>query len=158
MLGGCRALTSGVGGSACWLIGMTANTPAIGEAHYANLDIVRACAALAVLAGHAYLLSGTFLNPADLRPDHLLITNSGVGVWLFFALSGYLIAGPYLRALIDGRPLPVPRVYAVRRVARIFPAYLIAFAIASTAPTTAITHWWQWPLHVTLLHNLIPGE
>jgi peptidoglycan/LPS O-acetylase OafA/YrhL len=124
----------------------------------ANLDILRACAALAVLAGHAYLLSGGYLDPRELRPDHLLITSGANGVWLFFALSGYLIAGPYLSALLDGAPLPEPRPYVVRRVARIFPAYLIAFAIAAWVSTTAITRWWQWPLHVTLLHNLVPRE
>ncbi|HWW53207.1 MAG TPA: acyltransferase family protein, partial [Acidimicrobiales bacterium] len=59
-----------------------------------NLDVLRAFAALAVLVGHSYQLSGTNINPRDLRPDKLLISNSAAGVWLFFALSGYLIAGP----------------------------------------------------------------
>ncbi|HZT64602.1 MAG TPA: acyltransferase [Acidimicrobiales bacterium] len=124
-----------------------------------NLDIVRAVAALAVLTGHSYILSGHYLNPAELRPDHLLLTNMAAGVWLFFALSGYLIAGPHIAALAAGRPLPDLRSYALRRVSRIYPLYLVAFLIAAlVAPISPISHWWQWPVHLTLLHNLVPGE
>lgn len=125
----------------------------------ANLDIVRALAALAVLTGHAYLLSGQFVSETSLRPDYLLITNMSAGVWLFFALSGYLIAGPFISALHRGAPLPSWRGYVVRRATRIYPLYLVAFPIAALlGPTSPINHWWQWPVHLLLLQNIVPEE
>lgn len=42
------------------------------------------------------------------------------GVLIFFALSGYLIYAPFVRGPVD------LRAYAIRRVLRIFPAYLVA--------------------------------
>lgn len=133
--------------------------PIASAARSTNLDIVRAVAALLVLTGHSYLLSGHYLNPTELRPDHLLITNMAAGVWLFFALSGFLIAAPYVDALVAGRPLPGLRSYALRRAARIYPLYIVAFLVAGlVAPVSPVTHWWQWPLHLALLHNLVPGE
>ncbi|MEY2423409.1 MAG: hypothetical protein QOI95_3476 [Acidimicrobiaceae bacterium] len=126
----------------------------------ANLDVLRAVAALAVLAGHSYLLSGSYIAPTDRNPVRLLINNGAAGVWLFFALSGYLITLPFIRALLAGTELPSLRVFATRRIARIFPAYLVAFAIVlllGVAPGVSV-RWWQIPVHAALLHNLVPGE
>jgi hypothetical protein len=80
--------------------------PIVSAARSRNLDVVRAVAALLVLTGHSYLLSGRYLDPTELRPDHLLITNMAAGVWLFFALSGFLIAAPYVDALVSAVPCP----------------------------------------------------
>lgn len=51
------------------------------------------------------------------------------GVHLFFVLSGYLIARPFLARLVNDRPLPDWRAYAVRRFVRIYPTYLVALAV-----------------------------
>jgi peptidoglycan/LPS O-acetylase OafA/YrhL len=62
-----------------------------------------------------------------------------LSVFLFFAVSGYLIAGPHVRALLEGRALPDTRSYALRRLARIGPAYwvaltfLLVWGLASTS-------------------------
>src|SRR5579864_6332050 len=125
-----------------------------------NVDVLRAAAALAVLFGHAYLLSGSSIAQGDRQPLHLLVNNGSAGVWLFFALSGYLIGGPFVRALLSGNELPNLRGYAVRRVTRIFPAYLLALTVVfafGVLPGTHV-HWWQYPLMATLLHNLVPGQ
>lgn len=116
--------------------------PLVRATRSANLDIVRAVAALSVLTGHSYLLSGTFPDHTDLRPDHLLITNMAAGVWLFFALSGFLIAAPFIDALVSGASLPGLRTCALRRSTRIYPVYLVAFLVAAlVAPVSPVTHW-----------------
>ncbi|HEY2428435.1 MAG TPA: acyltransferase, partial [Acidimicrobiales bacterium] len=124
-----------------------------------NVDVLRALSALAVLFGHAYLLSGSYLLLTDRNPLHMVINNGTAGVWVFFALSGYLIGGPFIRALMDDGELRL-RSYATRRVARIFPAYLVALAVVFAFGLTQGTRvrWWAYPLHAGLLHNLVPGQ
>lgn len=130
------------------------------EARSANLDVLRALAALYVLAGHAYLLSGSAIGFHDRHPVRLAINTGGAGVWLFFALSGYLIATPVLASLHNGGPLPATIPYARRRALRIFPAYWVAFAAIlafGLAPGASVSAG-QVLVHGALLHNLVPGE
>jgi peptidoglycan/LPS O-acetylase OafA/YrhL len=79
-----------------------------------ELDAVRAVAVLMVLAGHAYLVGGVAPPHTSTSLKDILIVNGGAGIWLFFALSGYLIGAPFLRALHTGDPLPNPLGYARR--------------------------------------------
>ncbi len=125
-----------------------------------NLDALRAVAALYVLAGHAYLLSGSYIGFHDRNPFRLAINTGGAGVWLFFALSGYLIAAPFVQRLMDGESLPHLRGYARRRVLRIYPAYWIAFAavLLFGLPAAASVSTRQVAVHAALLHNLVPGR
>lgn len=130
------------------------------QSRSANLDILRALAALYVLAGHAYLLSGSAIGFHDRNPVRLAINTGGAGVWLFFALSGYLIATPFLSALLSAEPLPDGASYARRRALRIFPAYWLAFAAIlafGLAPGASVSAG-QVAVHGALLHNLVPGE
>lgn len=144
---------------------MTAATPTTDErradaARALNLDALRALAALYVLAGHAYLLSGSVIGFNDRNPVRLLINSGGSGVWLFFALSGYLIAGPFIARLLDGDGLPDGRSYARRRFLRIYPAYWVAFAAVlafGLAPGQTVSAG-QVIVHWLLLHNLVRGE
>jgi peptidoglycan/LPS O-acetylase OafA/YrhL len=81
------------------------------------------------------------------------------GLALFFALSGYLIAGPFLRSLLEGKRPPAGRRYAIRRAARILPGYWIALiAVLSLATAAQVQHWWQVPLHGFLMQDLVDGE
>jgi peptidoglycan/LPS O-acetylase OafA/YrhL len=120
---------------------------------WVSVDALRALAALMVLASHAVLL-----GPSQTEGVARLFPRLGVGVWIFFAASGYLIAGPFLRALLDGRPAPTARWYALRRAVRILPAYWVAFAAMLTLGGAALTDWWQLPVHALLGHGLVPGE
>lgn len=94
---------------------------------FPGLDGLRAVAALSVVATHLGTLSGrtfdTGWGPYLARAD--------VGVAVFFLLSGFLLGGPFLRAIVDGRPLPATGAYLKRRVLRIFPAYWLLFAWAA---------------------------
>ena len=72
------------------------------------LDGIRAAAALMVFVHHAS--PGIYVGGWD------------AGVLVFFSLSGYLLYRPFLEGPID------LRTYAIRRLLRIFPAYLVAAA------------------------------
>ena len=52
------------------------------------------------------------------------------GVDCFFVLTGFLLCGPYLRAIADGTPLPGWRPFAVRRILRIYPLYVVCLALS----------------------------
>lgn len=83
------------------------------------LDGLRAVAALLVVFFHC----GVNLH---IGPVYL---PGFMGVHLFFVLSGYLISRPFLARLIESRPLPSWRNYAVRRFVRIYPTYLVALVL-----------------------------
>jgi peptidoglycan/LPS O-acetylase OafA/YrhL len=97
-------------------------------------DSVRALAALTILAYHVAFVSG------GLGDDWLVGLN--VGVPMFFALSGFLLYRPWVAARLAGAPPPSSRVYAVRRVLRILPAYWVALvAIALVAGRDEVFAW-----------------
>jgi peptidoglycan/LPS O-acetylase OafA/YrhL len=52
------------------------------------------------------------------------------GVDCFFVLTGFLLCGPYLRAIADGTPLPAWRPFAARRFLRIYPLYFVALVLS----------------------------
>lgn len=135
-------------------------TPGPSATRAVNLDVLRAVAALYVLAGHAYLLSGRAIGFHDRNPVRLFINTGGAGVWLFFALSGYLIAGPFVARLLSGAPLPDLVGFARRRVLRIYPAYWLAFgAILAFGLRPGVTvSAKRFLVHAALLHNAVPGE
>lgn len=59
--------------------------------------------------------------------ERLAIGGGDTGVWMFFALSGYLLYRPFLKGRVDLRS------YAVKRAARILPGYYVALAAAVVA-------------------------
>lgn len=106
-----------------------------------SIEAWRGLAALMVLAAHVHPFLGW--SPAVLK-------FAFTGVDLFFALSGYVFA-PYL----FGQRSPVTP-FLVRRLFRIYPAYLIALALyvlvawhQSGTMSTALT--WL-PEHLLMLH------
>jgi peptidoglycan/LPS O-acetylase OafA/YrhL len=58
-----------------------------------------------------------------------LIFRLDVAVWTFFALSGYLVGGPFVRAWVEGRPWPHVGRYASRRLRRILPAFWLTVVV-----------------------------
>ncbi|HEX5909939.1 MAG TPA: acyltransferase, partial [Thermoleophilaceae bacterium] len=123
-----------------------------------NVDVLRAVAALMVLAGHAYLLSGRPLGILADRWYDVLVLGGATGVWLFFAISGYVISKPFLDRLVTGQPLPALRGYALRRVVRIFPLYVAALTAFIVIAGAGDIKPWHYPVHFLLLHNLVPGR
>ena len=121
-----------------------------------NLDVLRGIAVLGAIAGH----SGGLMFDATARSDLIWNLQSHVSssVYLFFALSGYLIAGPFVRALMDGRPLPPMGNYASRRVSRIVPAYWLAMTVLLIAAAPAGLTVVGVVAHYLLIHSEIPGQ
>jgi peptidoglycan/LPS O-acetylase OafA/YrhL len=91
------------------------------------LDGLRGLAALGVLVLHVWMFS---YGDAHQPPKGWLDFTLGelrLGVQLFFVLSGFLLFRPFARAILDGAPHgPALGRYAVRRAARILPAYWLA--------------------------------
>lgn len=126
-----------------------------------QLEAIRGAAALAVVTVHAGFMSGAEnVFSAQDSGLHLLLRRSLTdSVVLFFALSGYLVGGPFLRSLLSGDRPADPVTYTVRRAARILPGYWVALAamlalLAVAGPGFAL---WQVPVHAFLLQNLVPG-
>jgi peptidoglycan/LPS O-acetylase OafA/YrhL len=103
------------------------------------LDGLRGIAATGVVLLHVWMYSGR--GKRDGGPtlvDHVA-RESRLGVVLFFVLSGFLLYRPWLAAAFDGRVAPRLSTYALRRAARILPAYWLALA-GAFALTRAIDH------------------
>ncbi|WP_446663501.1 acyltransferase family protein [Flexivirga sp. B27] len=89
---------------------------------YRLIDGLRALAALLVLLSHVGFWTGA--DGLDLSGGLLARGDSGVAV--FFAISAFLLLRPWIAAGHGAAPRPRVGVYAVRRAARILPAYLVA--------------------------------
>jgi peptidoglycan/LPS O-acetylase OafA/YrhL len=85
---------------------------------------MRAVAALSIFAFHSAFHLNGFTTPAG-----TYLAQLNVGVWVFFVISGFLLYRPFARARRDGAPPPSILGYAVRRLARIVPAYWVALPI-----------------------------
>jgi peptidoglycan/LPS O-acetylase OafA/YrhL len=73
-----------------------------------------------------------------------LMYNGHRGVWVFFVLSGMILALPFARNLLEGsRPVSL-RKYYMRRVTRLEPPYIASILFASLI---AVVHW----------HGFAPG-
>lgn len=120
--------------------------------------MLRAVAALAVLAGHAYSLGGRNVPVKAVHAYDVPLQSFASGVWLFFAISGYVIARPFIDRLLSGRALPDLRGYAMRRAFRIYPIYWAGLGAFILIQGSHGTQAWQLPFHFLLLHNLVPGQ
>ncbi len=104
---------------------------------FAAGDGLRALAALFVLVFHAaiatlqWTLGGGSVNgeasPQQFRPIFGFLAPEFVsmrsGIYIFFALSGYLLTRPFLASYLVGTPMPsIPR-YFRNRALRIIPAF-----------------------------------
>lgn len=87
--------------------------------HSLGLQAIRGIAALLVLLQHVFWLASYFASgPTEMLNSMLL---GGTGVFLFFALSGFLMAGQMTRP---------PRRFVLDRVRRIYPGLALAFVVS----------------------------
>lgn len=104
-------------------------------------DSLRAIAVGAVLAHHiAYYVEdhyGAWYSAFCAR--------LGVGVTLFFLISGFLLFRPHAASMLAGPPAPRLGVYASRRALRILPAYWLALTLLALwpgLPGVFGPYWW----------------
>ena len=92
----------------------------------ASLTGVRALAAILVVATHAAYTTGRYTRGYS----GLVFSRMEIGVPIFFVLSGFLLFGPWVRAVVSGSTAPSLWRYARNRVLRIMPAYVVTVLAA----------------------------
>jgi peptidoglycan/LPS O-acetylase OafA/YrhL len=118
--------------------------------HMVQLDALRAFAVLAVLVSHFSPLTSKFYTFTR------LIELGGLGVRLFFVLSGFLITGILLRSKSycekDGLSvLHAFRQFYARRVLRIFPLFYLVLGLAAVLNIPPVRQTFAW--HAAFLTN-----
>ncbi|CRI63144.1 putative Acyltransferase 3 [Thiocapsa sp. KS1] len=132
------------------------------------LDGIRGLAILWVFAFHANALLVGW--PSDASPGWgpSLAQKGLLGVQLFFVLSGFLLAQPWMTAAETGTPYPRTGTFFARRARRILPTYWLHLALlfgvilpilrgSSALLASDIGQINLW-LHIPLLHFLHPGS
>jgi peptidoglycan/LPS O-acetylase OafA/YrhL len=96
-------------------------------------DPLRAVAALAVVVFHIALLGiGTGVARGEHAPFGQLtgtLASLQLGIYVFFALSGYLLARPFIVAFHNDERPPDVRRYFANRLLRIVPAFWVVAAL-----------------------------
>lgn len=113
-----------------------------GEQRSAQVESLRALAALGVVVSHVYGYSVGYGASAIFgNYGSRLASSTGNGVYLFFALSGYLLFLPFARHhWAGGTRLDLGR-YTTNRALRILPLYYVA-AVCFLAAGAATAHQW----------------
>lgn len=132
------------------------------------LDGIRGLAILWVFAFHAHALLTGARSDVPAGWGQTLAQNGLLGVQLFFVLSGFLLALPWIQAAEVGKPGPPVGRFFARRARRILPAYWLHLAVllgvilpvlrggyAILGTEIGRTNLW---LHLPLLQFLHPGS
>jgi peptidoglycan/LPS O-acetylase OafA/YrhL len=107
-----------------------------GRGRFLAGDALRGLGCVAIIIYHVY---GESTTSFAYRGSPTAFSSFGDSVWwisqldvalyVFLALSGYLIARPFLVSLLTGRPTPNLRRYAQNRLVRIVPAFWVSWTI-----------------------------
>lgn len=132
-----------------------------------SIDALRGVAALGVVLYHAVLQTPNAVPNNFFRwPVKLLQfgTSFGyIGVFLFFVISGFCIHLQWAKRRAAGKPPDIKfGSFWRRRIRRLYPPYLIAFALfllmAALSTGINVTHFFVYDvvMHLLMLHNLDP--
>ena len=91
------------------------------------LDTLRAVGALAVLTTHTAFQSGAYVRHGIWGA---LLARLDIGVAIFFVLSGFLLARPYLARAAARKDRPATGRYYWKRFLRVYPVYAVTVVIA----------------------------
>jgi peptidoglycan/LPS O-acetylase OafA/YrhL len=114
------------------------------------------------------IFSETYLRSGYTFPAHYyetvmtFIDHGDRGVLLFFAISGFILAQPFLRQhLLHGQPVSI-KAFFRRRLTRLEPPYILSLLIYGFAIAVSQHRLWSLipPLltHIVYLRNVVPGE
>jgi peptidoglycan/LPS O-acetylase OafA/YrhL len=132
------------------------------------VDGLRFLAILPVLVQHTSerLIEHTpvsFSTPVEQDQLAFLASRGTIGVFLFFAISGFMLSLPFARHHLQGAKSPSLKHYFVRRFTRIEPPYLVwmsvfALVLLAQGAWTAGDLFPHWLASCFYLHNFIYGE
>lgn len=104
-----------------------------------GVEGLRAIAASSIVVFHVWLYSSADGQVPWLEGSiGILFHSLGLGVTLFFALSGFLLYRPFVAAALRGQPAPSWRAYFRNRALRIIPAYWVILLIVALVLQSAI--------------------
>jgi peptidoglycan/LPS O-acetylase OafA/YrhL len=123
--------------------------------HFPHLDAFRAFGATAVVATHVAFQTGRTVA----GPFSGWLARLDFGVAVFFVISGFLLARPYLEVRAAGRPAPSTRRYLWRRAVRVLPAYwVVVVACLAFLPASGGGSPADWARYLTLTQIYGVGE
>ena len=91
-----------------------------------GLDGLRGLAAIGVVAVHVWMYTENTHGRERWPLLDAAIGELRLGLMFFFVVSGFLLAGPWVRAALEGRRRPRLGRFTRQRAARVLPAYLVA--------------------------------
>lgn len=129
--------------------------------HIASIEGLRGVAVLLVIAFHYAVVrearfEDAWIAMVDATPlIRVLVRNGGLGVDLFFLITGFLLVLPWLRHAAEERKAPSTRDFYRRRVHRILPAYYVHLLILFFVLVPLLHGLQFWRLNPTyMLQNL----
>ena len=115
-------------------------------------DSLRAIAAILVLCSHA-AGSARATDPGSAAQP--FAARLGVGVAIFFVISGFLLYRPFLRSQVIGSPRPRLLSYGLGRFLRIFPPYWVALTVTAVWVSAPFAFSDDWPYLYFLVQNYV---
>ena len=97
---------------------------------FSGLNGLRAIACLSVILSHVFLTLDYHVQGPLLQFLFYFFWKIGIGVSIFFVLSGFLLSYPFWERYLSNREFPDIKDYAVKRAARIMPGYYAALIVS----------------------------
>lgn len=103
-----------------------------------GFDGIRGVAALMIVLAHTitFLKADGYAAPGLLGKVYVVCTQS---LTMFFLLSGFLLYRPFVKSIVQRRPLPNVRDYYRGRVLRIYPANIVIVLVAGLLLGVTVT-------------------
>ncbi len=131
------------------------------RARFPGLDGLRGLAALGVVAVHVWMYTENAHGRERWPVLDAFIGELRLGLMFFFVVSGFLLAGPWVRAALGGGRPPRLTRFTRQRAARVLPAYLVAlagaFAVLHGTGHPRAVSWDALPIFALFAQNQVPG-
>jgi peptidoglycan/LPS O-acetylase OafA/YrhL len=114
------------------------------------------------ILGETYFRGGYTFRDQNRENVLTFVDHGDRGVLLFFAISGFILAQPFLRQrLLHGQPVSI-KAYLRRRLTRLEPPYILSLLLYSSAIAISQHRFWSLipPLlaHIVYMRNFLPVE
>lgn len=117
------------------------------------LDVLRLVGAVAVLTTHVAFQTGEYFRHGLLGT---VLARLDIGVAIFFVLSGFLLSRPWWASAESGTPPPRVGRYALKRILRIWPVYLVTVCVAlALVPGNEDATVTEWVISALLLDTYV---